>query len=72
MYTINMTHNKNKGCYISPLFTSGKWICGGEWGTGETTQDYEKPNIKKIITKEREKTLNLTTYIFFNIFFYII
>ena len=55
MYTINMTHNKNKGCYISPLFTSGKWICGGEWGTGETTQDYEKPNIKKIITKEEKK-----------------
>jgi len=51
MYTINMTHNKKKGCYISPLFTSGKWICGGKWGTGETTQDYEKPNIKEIITQ---------------------
>jgi len=51
MYTIKMTYNKEQGCQISPLFTSGKWICGGEWGTGETTQDYDKPNIREIITK---------------------
>ena len=31
--------------YITLIYL-GKWICGGEWGTGETTQDYEKPNKK--------------------------
>tara|TARA_Y100001958_G_C21199355_1_gene526212 strand:- start:223 stop:1050 length:828 start_codon:yes stop_codon:yes gene_type:complete len=56
MYSINMTYNKEKDCYISPLFTSGKWVCGGDWGTGQTTQDYTKPNTRKIIKMmERKK-----------------
>jgi GR25 family glycosyltransferase involved in LPS biosynthesis len=38
----------SKGCYISPLVSLG---CGGDAGTGKTTQNYDAPNIKSICKK---------------------
>ena len=49
MLTVEMKHNKIKDCYVSPFFRTGAWVCGGDWGTGNTTQNYEVSNIKKII-----------------------
>ena len=40
-----MTHNKKKGCYLSPFFVGEDWVCGGEHGTGDTTQVYEAEQI---------------------------
>ena len=49
MLTVEMKYNKTKDCYVSPFFTTGAWVCGGDWGTGNTTQNYEVSNIKQII-----------------------
>lgn len=54
--TIEMKKNKTKNCYISPFFRTGAWICGGEWSTGNTTQDYEVPKIKDIINNHKVET----------------
>ena len=43
--SIEMKYNEAKECYISPFFRGTKWICGGEGGTGDTTQKY---NVKKV------------------------
>lgn len=45
--TIKM--KKENGCYISPLLNNP---CGGEGGTGNTTQDYASPSIKNIICRK--------------------
>ncbi len=42
---VKMTHNKKKGCYLSPFFVGEDWVCGGEHGTGDTTQVYEAEQI---------------------------
>lgn len=47
--TVEMKKNKIKDCYISPFFRTGVWVCGGEWGTGNTTQNYDIADINKII-----------------------
>tara|TARA_B110000902_G_scaffold261565_1_gene336581 strand:+ start:352 stop:1197 length:846 start_codon:yes stop_codon:yes gene_type:complete len=47
--TIEMKKNKIKDCYISPFFRTGNWVCGGEWGAGNTTQIYEVPKIREIL-----------------------
>ena len=44
-----MKKNKIKDCYMSPFFRTGSWVCGGDFGTGVTTQEYEVPKIKDII-----------------------
>ena len=46
--SVKMSYNKLKECYISPLFRTGKWICGGAYGTGQSSQNYSLPNIDKI------------------------
>ena len=51
MLTIEMKYNKTKKCYMSPFFTTGAWVCGGDWGTGNTTQNYDVPDIKELIEK---------------------
>ena len=40
--SIKMTYNKSKKCYLSPFFVGTKWICGGDQGTGQSTQDYSE------------------------------
>lgn len=54
--TIEMKKNKTKNCYMSPFFRTGAWICGGEWQTGNTTQNYEVPKIKDIINNHKVET----------------
>ena len=49
MLTVEMKYNKTKKCYMSPFFTTGAWVCGGDWGTGNTTQNYDVPDIRQII-----------------------
>jgi len=51
-----MKKNKTKNCYMSPFFRTGAWICGGEWQTGNTTQNYEVPKIKDIINNHKVET----------------
>ena len=47
--SVKMTHNKEKGCYLSPFFTGEDWVCGGEWGTGDTTtQNYDADKVYQI------------------------
>ena len=50
-YTIEMSYNEKKGCYLSPFFRGTKWICGGSEGTGATTQNYSAKKIKSIKCK---------------------
>ena len=38
--SLKMKHNKNKNCYVSPLLGLP---CGGERGTGPSTQTYDAP-----------------------------
>jgi len=40
--TLKMFHDKKKDCYISPVLDMP---CGGEGGTGKTTQTYNAPTI---------------------------
>lgn len=47
--TVEMKKNKIKDCYMSPFFRTGAWVCGGDFGTGVTTQEYEVPKVKDII-----------------------
>lgn len=47
--TLKMKKNKKTGCYDSPLLNMP---CGGEWGTGKTTQDYEAPTIDKYVCRK--------------------
>ena len=47
-FTIEMTYNSKKECYLSPFFRGTKWVCGGSTGTGNTTQDYVSKTIEKI------------------------
>ena len=49
MLTVEMKYNKSKDCYMSPFFRTGAWVCGGEYSTGNTTQNYDAPNIKNIL-----------------------
>ena len=48
VFSIKMTYNKKKECYLSPFFQGTDWICGGAEGTGQTTQDYSAKTIKKL------------------------
>jgi len=48
-YTVEMKYNKSKNCYVSPFFRTGLWVCGGDWGTGQTTQDHKALTVDKII-----------------------
>ena len=45
-FTIEMTYDQKKECYLSPFFRGTKWICGGDEGTGNTTQDYKAKTVK--------------------------
>ena len=58
--------NNKKKVYISPLFTSGKWICGGEWGTHNIDITKYFCNATK---NKHHKTLNLIFNIFLNKYF---
>ena len=42
--TLKMRYRKRDNCYISPLLNL---VCEGEYGTGETTQDYTRKSIRK-------------------------
>ena len=53
--TIEMTYNKKKECYLSPFFRGTKWICGGDEGTGNTTQDYGAKTVKRMDCSKRKK-----------------
>jgi lipopolysaccharide cholinephosphotransferase len=44
--TIEMSYDSKKACYLSPFFRGTEWICGGEEGTGNTTQDYKAKTVK--------------------------
>lgn len=44
-FFVKMTHNVEKGCYLSPFFVGEEWICGGDAGTGVTTQEYKAEKI---------------------------
>ena len=50
--SIKMYHNKEKDCYLSPFFTGEDWVCGGDWGTGDTTQNYEADKVEQINCKK--------------------
>ena len=50
--SLKMKFNDKKHCYTSPLFRTGKWVCGGDVGTGNTTQDYTQKTNKKIKCKK--------------------
>ena len=43
--TLRMKYDRKTSCYISPLFDMD---CGGEHGTGASTQDYRAKTVKKI------------------------
>jgi GR25 family glycosyltransferase involved in LPS biosynthesis len=47
--TLKMTLDKKKDCWISPLI---KMDCGEEGGTGNTTQEYDRPTISRISCKK--------------------
>ena len=47
--------NNKKECYISPLFRGTEWICGGEGGTGNTTQDYDTETVFDIMRKKKPR-----------------
>ena len=47
--TLKMKLNKKTGCYDSPLLNMP---CGGDWGTGKTTQDYNAPTIDEYVCRK--------------------
>lgn len=51
LYTLKMKYDKENQCYLSPLFKGRKWICGGNEGTGKSTQDYTKEKVNEIKCK---------------------
>lgn len=41
--TLRMTYDRTTRCYVSPVLNID---CGGEWGTGDTTQGHSVPHVK--------------------------
>ena len=41
--TLRMTYDRPTRCYVSPVLDTD---CGGEWGTGDTTQGHAVPHVK--------------------------
>lgn len=50
--TLEMKLNKKKQCYESPVLFQE---CTGEYGTGNSTQDYEAKSIKEIVADAKNK-----------------
>ncbi len=50
--TLKMKNDKEQQCYVSPLLDMP---CGGDGGTGESTQEYDAPTIKEIMKKKKKK-----------------
>lgn len=48
LYSLKMKFVKKDSCYLSPLFKGRKWICGGNEGTGKSTQDYSLTKVNEI------------------------
>ena len=44
--TLKMKYDKQQGCYISPLLDMP---CGGEGGTGTSTQEYTAPTVREFL-----------------------
>jgi GR25 family glycosyltransferase involved in LPS biosynthesis len=50
LLSLKMSYDKE--CYLSPLFKGRKWVCGGDEGTGNSTQNYDAKTINKIKCKK--------------------
>lgn len=51
-----MKYNEKKDCYLSPFFRGTKWICGGEEGTGQTTQDYKANTVDSLGCRGKKRS----------------
>ena len=55
MLSVKMTYDEKKQCYLSPFFRGTDWVCGGDEGTGNTTQDYSAKTVRDIAIKCKKK-----------------